>query len=141
MPLPGPIAAVANQAGIKVRSFGQSIAIYAVLGLLGLIGCGFLIAAGFIWLAAVTDPLIASLILGVLFLGVASIVGAVMIRRQKRIQKLRRQKAANTALLASSISMADAGLRVVSRMKGPFFWPAAATLLATWYFTKGRNGD
>lgn len=142
MPLPAPIAAVTQQAGLAARSAGQTVAIYAALGLAALTGTGFLLAAAFIWLAALTNPLIAALIIGGVLLAISGIWAGALAYRAREKRRTRRTTAANTALLASSISIADAGLRIVSRARGPMFWPAAATLLATWYLTRpGRSGD
>lgn len=141
MALPAPISSLAHQASRVVHSAGRTAAIYAALALVGLIGAGFLVAAAFIWLASLTDPLIASLILAGLFLATAGIWLAILMARQERIKQERRSSAANTALLASSISIADAGLRIVSRAKGPMFLPAAATLFAAWYLTRGSGRD
>lgn len=141
MALPAPISSLAAQAGRVVQSAGRTAAIYGALALVALIGAGFLVAAAFIWLASVTDALIASLILAGVFLAVAGIWLAVLMARQERIKQERRSAAANTALLASGISIADAGLRILSRAKGPMFLPAAATLFAAWYIARGNGRD
>lgn len=141
MALPAPISSLAHQAGRVAQSAGTTVAIYVAIALVALVGTGFLVAAAFIWLAVQTDPLIASLILAGVFLGIAGICLGVLRAKQERAKLERRQSAANTALMASSISIADAGLRIVSRAKGPMFWPAAATLFAAWYLTRNKNGD
>ncbi|WP_116653989.1 hypothetical protein [Pelagibacterium sediminicola] len=141
MALPAPLSSLTHQAGRIVQSAGRTAAIYAALTLMGFIGAGFLIAAAFIWLAALTDPLIASLIMAALFLLVAAIWLAILMARHERIKLERRSSAANTALVASSISLADAGLRILSRARGPMFLPAAATLFAAWYISRGGDRD
>lgn len=141
MALPAPFSSLAHQAGRAARSAGRTAAVYAALGLLCLIGAGFLIAAGFIWISGLTDPLIASLILAALFFAAAGIWFAVLAMRQRRIKQERRTSAANTALIASSISLADAGIRILSRARGPMFLPAAATLFAAWYLSRGSSDD
>lgn len=141
MALPAPISSLAHQAGRVAQSAGKTAAVYAAIALAGLTGAGFLVAAAFIWLADQTDALIASLILAAFFLVVAGIWLAVLRARQERAKVERRSTAANTALIASSISLADAGLRIVSRARGPMFWPAAATLFAAWYLSRNGSQD
>lgn len=141
MPLPAPIAAVTQQAGLAARSAGQTAAIYTSLALAGLIGLGFLLAAAFIWLAAATNAMIAALIMGGTLLALSGVCASILFYRAREKRRLRRTTAANTALLASSISIADAGLRIASRAKGPMFWPAAATLLATWFLTRSGKSE
>lgn len=140
MGLPAPFSSLAHQASRVAHSAGRSAANYVALALLAIIGVGFLVAAAFIWLASLTDPLIASLILAGVFLATAGIWLAILMARQERIKQERRSSVANTALLASSLSIANVGLRMLSRARGPMFIPAAATLLAAWYFSRG-NGD
>lgn len=141
MALPAPLSSLTHQVGRVAQSAGRTAAIYAALVLVGLIGAGFLIAAAFIWIASLSDPLIASLILAAVFLVTAGIWLAALMARQERIKLERRSTAANTALIASSISLADAGLRIVSRARGPMFLPAAATLFAAWYLSRGDDHD
>lgn len=141
MALPAPLSSLAHQMGRVAQSAGRTAAIYAALALVGLVGAGFLIAAAFIWIAGLTDALIASLIMAALFLVTAGIWLAILMARQDRIRQERRSTAASTALVASSISLADAGLRIVSRARGPMFLPAAATLLAAWYFSRGGRDE
>ncbi|WP_196257821.1 hypothetical protein [Pelagibacterium limicola] len=141
MALPAPISTLTYQAGRVVRSAGRTAAVYAALVVLGLTGAGFLVAAAFIWLAATTNPLIASLIMAAVFLAAAAILWAIVAARKDRIKQERRVSTANTALIASSLTLADVGLRIVSRMKGPMFWPAAATLFGAWYLTRHKNRD
>lgn len=141
MALPAPISSLASQAGRVAQSAGRAVGVYVAVALVGLIGAGFLLAAAFIWLASLTSALTASLLLGGLFLLIAAIWLAVIMAQQKRARQERRASAANTAFLASSISIADAGLRILSRSKGPLFWPAAATLIATWYLTRGSGRE
>jgi heme/copper-type cytochrome/quinol oxidase subunit 3 len=141
MALPAPLSSLAWQAGRVAQSAGRTAAIYAAMALVGLTGAGFLVAAAFIWLASLTDALIASLILAAFFLAVAGIWLAILMTRRERVKQERRSSAANTALLASSLSIADAGLRIISRSKGPMFWPAAATLFAAWYITRSKERD
>jgi heme/copper-type cytochrome/quinol oxidase subunit 3 len=141
MALPAPFSSLAWQAGRVAQSAGRTAAIYAAMALVGLTGAGFLVAAAFIWLASLTDALIASLILAAFFLAVAGIWLAILMTRRERVKQERRSSAANTALLASSLSIADAGLRIISRSKGPMFWPAAATLIAAWYITRSKERD
>lgn len=138
MALPAPFAALVEQAGQSARSLGQVAAVYAALGLAALLGLGFLLAALFMWLAALTDVLVASLILGGVFVAAAGIGAAVMIHREKERRKRRKRTNVNAALLASGLSLADTGLRMVSRSRHPMFWPAAATLIAAWYLTSKR---
>jgi heme/copper-type cytochrome/quinol oxidase subunit 3 len=141
MALPAPFSSLANQASRVAQSAGRTAGVYVAIALVGMLGVGFLVAAAYIWLATLTDALIASLIMGGFFVAMAAIWLAVVMAKQKRIKEERRVTVANTAFLASSVSLADAGLRVLSRSKGPLFWPAAATLLATWYFTRGGGRD
>lgn len=141
MPLPAPFSSVANQASSAVRSVGTTIGLYIALALIGLVGVGFLLAACYIWLAALTDPLQAALIMGIGFVLIAGIWAAVIGNQARARQRRRREAAANTAAMASTLSLAGAGIKLLSRTRGPMFFPAAATLFAAWYFTRSRRDD
>ena len=85
MALSAPFTAVANRAGSAARSAGQTVALYIVIGLLGLTGLGFLLAALFIWIAANSDPLAAALLMGTGLLAVAGIALAIVIARGQKL--------------------------------------------------------
>lgn len=140
MALTAPFAAAADRAGSVARSMGQSVALYAAIGLMSLIGTGFLIAALYLWLAEATSPLAATLFIGVGFLVVAIITLAIVIAQANRKKEERRRAAADTALLATTASLASVGLRIASRAKGRMFWPAVAAIAAGWYFGR-QNHD
>src|SRR5690606_24474905 len=133
MALTAPFAAAASRAGTAVRSAGQSVAIYAAIGLVGLTGAGFLVAALYIWLAGETSPLAAAILIGTGFLAIAGIALAVTISQGKKKKREHQRTAANTALLASTVSLATAGLRIVSQAKSPLVWPAIAAIAVGWY--------
>ena len=139
MALTAPFAAVTGRATSAVRSMGQSVAAYAIISVIGLVGIGFLVAALYIWLAQETSPLGAALLMGAGFLAIAGIALAVVMARNARKKEERRRNAANTAMMASTVSLASTGLRLASRAKGPLFWPAVAAIAIGWYF--GRSGD
>lgn len=139
MSLGAPLAAVASRATNVARSAGISVALYAGVGLVACVGVGFLIAAAYMAIADATSPLIAALILGVAFLLVAGLVLAVVISRQRHKKTRARETAANTALIASSLSLATTGLRLVSGGRGRLLLPAIAAMAAAYYF--GRSGD
>ena len=143
MALTAPFAAAASRAGSVVRSAGQSAALYGAIGLVGLVGAGFLVAALYIWLAEATDTLVAALLIGAGFLAIAGIALAIAMAQGKRKKREHQSTAANTALLASTVSLATAGLRLASRAKGPLFWPAVAAIAAGWYLSTsgGDLGD
>lgn len=140
MALTAPFAAVTSRASSAIRSVGQSAVLYAVIGLLGLTGLGFLVAALYIWLAEATSTLAAAVLMGTGFLAIAAIVLAVAIARGKKEKREARHTAANTALLASSMSLATTGLRLASRAKGPLFWPALAAIAVGWYLGRPDHG-
>lgn len=139
MALTAPFAAVTGRATSAVRSMGQSVAAYAIISVIGLVGIGFLVAALYIWLAQETSPLGAALLMGAGFIAIAGIALAVVMARNARKKEERRRSAANTAMMASTVSLASTGLRLASRAKGPLFWPAVAAIAIGWYF--GRSGD
>lgn len=141
MALTAPFAAAASRAGSAVRSAGLTAAAYAIIGLIGLIGAGFLLAALFIWIAANTDPLVASLVLGFGFLAIAVIGLAIVMARAQTQKRHRRSQTANTAMMASTVSLATTGLRLASRVKGPLFWPAVAAIAAGWYLSSARDDE
>ncbi|AEQ52065.1 hypothetical protein [Pelagibacterium halotolerans] len=142
MALTAPFAAVTGRATSAVRSMGQSVAAYAIISLIGLMGLGFLVAALYIWLAQETSALGAALLMGAGFVAIAGIALAVVIARNNRKKEERRRNAANTAMMASTVSLASAGLRLASRAKGPLFWPAVAAIAIGWYFgTSGSDHD
>ncbi len=142
MALSAPFTAVANRAVSAARSAVQTVALYIVIGLLGLTGLGFLLAALFIWIAANSDPLAAALLMGTGLLAVAGIALAIVIARGQKQKKQRERQTANTALIASTVSLATTGLRIASRAKGPLFWPALAAIAVGWYFgTSGGSDD
>lgn len=138
MTLPAPISGLMAQAGDSVRTAGLGIAQYAALGLIGLVGAGFMLAAFYIWLAAMTNALIAALIVGGLLLAISGIWAAILIQRGKRARLEREAQVANAAVMASTLSLADAGLRIVGRMRGTMFLPAAATLAVAWFLGRRR---
>ena len=140
MALTAPFAAVADRAGSAVRSAGQSAALYGAIGLVGLTGAGFLVAALYIWLADATNTLAAAILMGAGFLAVAGIALAIVLAQARARKREHRRTAANTALLASTMSLATAGLRIASRAKGPLFWPAVAAIAAGWYLSSS-GGD
>lgn len=139
MALTAPFAAVVGRASAAVRSASQSIAIYAAIGLVGLIGAGFLVAALYIWLAAETNILAAAVLMGTGFLAIAGIALAIVIAQGRKRKREHRRAAADTALLASTVSLATTGLRIASRVKGPLFWPAVAALAVGWLL--GNSGE
>lgn len=139
MALPPPLAAVATEATHRARSVGQLAAAYAVLALIGLTGAGFLMAALYIWLASVTDPLIAALAIGGALLLISAIWAGFLVARNRERMRHRQQLSINTALMASGMSLADSGLRIISRSKTPLFWPAVATVAAAWYLSRRRS--
>ncbi|WP_421951433.1 hypothetical protein [Pelagibacterium sp.] len=141
MALTAPFAAVTGRATSAVRSVGQSVAAYAIIGLVGLVGLGFLVAALYIWLAQETTPLGAALLMGAGFVAIAGIALAIVIARNSRKKEERRRSAANTAMMASTVSLASAGLRIASRAKGPLFWPAVAAIALGWYFGTSGGDD
>ncbi|MAN75809.1 phage holin family protein [Pelagibacterium flavum] len=142
MALTAPFAAVTGRVSSTARSMGQSVAVYAVIALIGLVGIGFLISALYIWLAQETSPLGAALLMGAGFIAIAGISLAIVVARNNRKKEERRRDAANTAMMASTVSLASAGLRIASRAKGPLFWPAVAAIAIGWYFgTSGGDHD
>lgn len=141
MALTAPLAAVATRASTAARSAGRSIAIYGAIGLVGLVGAGFLVAALYIWLAEATNMLAAAVLMGTGFLAVAGIALAIAIARGKKKKRENQRATANTALLASTVSLAATGLRIASRAKGPLFWPAVAAIVAGWYLGTSGGGE
>lgn len=139
MALTSPFSAVTSRASSAVQNAGRTASVYLAIGLLGIIGAGFLIAALYIWLAANTDPLAASLLMGTGFLAVAGIVLAVVIAGANSRKRERERSAADAAVMASTVSLAATGLKLASRMKGPLLIPALAAIAAGWYF--GRSND
>lgn len=140
MALTAPFAAAANRASSAVRSAGQSAAIYGAIALVGLTGAGFLVAALYIWLAEVTSTLGAAVLLGTGFLAIAGIALAIAIGQGKKKKRENQRAAANTALLASTVSLATTAIRVVSKVRGPLLLPALAALAAGWYLSS-TGGD
>ena len=114
MALTAPFAAVTGRVSSTARSMGQSVAVYAVIALIGLVGIGFLISALYIWLAQETSPLGAALLMGAGFIAIAGISLAIVVARNNRKKEERRRDAANTAMMASTVSLASAGLRIAS---------------------------
>lgn len=141
MPLPAPVAAVAHRATNAAKSAGQSVALYALLGIIGLVGIGFLLAALYIWLAALTDPLIAALIIGGSFLGVSVIWALILVYRGREAKRRRREALASTAMMASSLSFANTGLRLLTGARRSSLLPAAVTLLVAWFVLRPRDED
>ncbi|WMT85873.1 hypothetical protein NO932_13175 [Pelagibacterium sp. 26DY04] len=141
MALTAPFAAAANRASTAVRSVGQSVVLYAAIVLVGLTGAGFLVAALYIWLAQVTSTLAAALLMGAGFLAIAGIALAIAIGRGRKKKRENQRAAANTALLASSVSLATTAIRIVSRVRGPLLLPAIAALAAGWYLSTTGHDD
>jgi|TARA_A100001391_G_scaffold187912_1_gene158176 uncharacterized membrane protein (UPF0136 family) len=142
MALTAPFTAVTDRATSAVRSMGMSVAVYAIIGLIGLVGLGFLIAALYICLAQETGPLEAALIMGAGFLVLAGISLGIVIARHKHKKEQKRRNSANTAMMASTVSLASTGLRIASRARGRLFWPAVAAIALGWYFgTSGGDDD
>ncbi|WP_164730413.1 phage holin family protein [Pelagibacterium montanilacus] len=139
--MPAPVSALANQASQKARSVGQVVGLYAALVLVGLTGAGFLVAAAYIWLASVSDPLIAALIFGGTLLLIAAILAGVLMSRAKQKQRERRQSSVNTAMLASSLSLTGTVVRILSRSKGSKLLPAAAMIATAWFMFGRGSGD
>lgn len=141
MSLIAPVSAITNRFGAAVHSAGQSALIYVLVAVMGIIGAGFLVAALYIWLASVTDVLAAALILGTGFLAVAGIALATVIARSNRRKRQRRRSAADSAMMASTLSLASTGLRIASRARGGLLWPALAAIAAGWYLSQSGGGD
>lgn len=141
MALTAPFAAAANRASTAVRSVGQSVVLYAAIALVGLTGAGFLVAALYIWLAEATSTLAAALLMGAGFLAIAGIALAIAIGRGRKKKRENQRAAANTALLASSVSLATTAIRIVSRVRGPLLLPAIAALAAGWYLSTTGHDD
>ncbi len=141
MALAAPFSAAASRVSSAFRSAGLQIAAYCVIGLIGLMGLGFLVAALFIWLASVTDPLAASLLMGFGFVGLSIIILATVMWRGRRKKRKRQKATANTALIASTMSLATTGLRIASRSRSPIFWPAIAAVAAGWYMSRSGDSD
>lgn len=139
MSLTAPFAVATNRVRASVQAAGQSVLVYALIGVLALLGAGFLIAALYIWLASVTDVLAAALLMGTGFLAIAGIWLAIVMSQANRRRQERRRTAADSAVLASTLSLASAGLRLASRSRGSLVWTALAAIAAGWYF--GRSGD
>lgn len=140
MALIAPFAAVTGRASSAVRSAGQTVVAYVLIGLLGLVGTAFLLAALFIWLAAATDPLAASLILGTAMLAIAGITLAVISAGASRRKRERRRSSTDAAMMASTLSLATTGLKLASRVRGPLLIPALAAIAAGWYLSRS-GGD
>lgn len=136
-----PFSALTNRVNATIRSAGQSAMVYLTVAVMGLIGAGFLIAALYIWLASITDGLAAAILLGIGFIAVAGIVLAIVVSQANRRKRERRRAAADSAVLASTLSLASTGLRLASRARGPFFWPAVAVIAAGWYFSRGGDDE
>src|SRR5690606_11038636 len=119
MMLLSPFTGPASSASSAAKSAGQSVGLYAAAGLIGLTGTGFLLAAGYIWLADELSPLAAALTIGIILLLVAAIIVGSLAIRTKQAQKRKRAAAADTAAMASTLSLANIGLRLISRAKGP----------------------
>lgn len=139
MALPAPLAAVAGQVTSSARSVGQLAMLYVLIGLLALVGAGFLVAALYIAIASATDPLIAALVVGAGFIALAGIILAVVIAKAEKRKEEQRRAAANAAMMASTMTLANTGLRLASRATGPMFWPALGIVAAGIYFSRRRS--
>ena len=85
------------------RAFHRTAVLFITFTI-GLVGSGFLVSALWMWIAAESKPLIASLIVGGLFLVMASLVylfGAVLVRQEPRQPAL-----ADPAAVSAKIQMA-----------------------------------
>lgn len=141
MALMTPFSAITSRANSLAQSAGRTVGAYATIGILGLLGAGFLVAALYIWLAANTDPLAASLLMGTGFLAIAGISLAIVAANANRKERERKQSAADAAVMASTVSLAATGLKLASRVKGPLLIPALAAIAAGWYFGRSSGED
>lgn len=140
MALPAPFALVARQGRLAVRAVGQSVLAYVAILVLAITGTGFLLGAAYLWLARLSDPVLAALIMGAILLGIALIWVTVLLIRARQRRRRNRTAAVNTAMMASSLSLANTGLQILSRSKRSIVVPAVA-LAAAWFFLRPGGGD
>jgi len=134
-----PFSAFSQRISDTISGLGYTAASYAVIAILAAVGIGFLIAAAFMLVADALDPLAATAIFGAVFLIVAGIWAAILAARAREQQRRRREAAASTAAVATSVTLANTGLRLLSSGGSKSILPLAAVALAAWFFL--REGD
>lgn len=138
MPLPAPLSSVANSASNAAKNLGVTAAQYVGASIFAVIGVGFLVAGLYIWLATITSSMVAAIIIGAIFIVIGLLWFAILFRKAEIAREQKRKDTANAAMMATSLSLVDTGLRIASRAKGKYFLPAAAAIIGTWLFTKDK---
>ncbi len=124
------------------RARGAAIA-YALAGLAGLCGIGFLIGASYIWAAARYGPLEAALGFGVGFLVLSGLI-LLIFRLSAESRVVRRARRRNADMTALGVTAALATLPVLLRSKGglgAILGPAAALVAYAIYRENVKPGD
>ncbi|KQZ33397.1 hypothetical protein ASD50_01020 [Mesorhizobium sp. Root552] len=124
------------------RARGAAIA-YALAGLAALCGVGFLVGAGYIWVAARYGFLEAALGFGIGFLVLSGLI-LLIFRVSAESRVVRRARKRNADLTAVGVTAALAALPVLLRSKGGLgavLGPAAALVAYAIYRENTKHGD
>jgi len=128
----------------------SQVAVWAAIAIVaGVVAAVFLLVTAFIWLSERYDPLLAGLILGGVFVAVASIAAVIaIVARQRNIERAQRQLAAQRAAATGLLDpkMLSVGMQIGQAIG----WRRLASLaavaiiaggLAREWFGHNRQGD
>lgn len=134
---------LAGLVGLEVEGLGQRIkglaVVYAVILVFGAIGVGFLIAAGYIALAASVGPLYASLIMAGGFLAIAliTLIGFSMAEAGRKRRLVEKRRASDSGAFLTTAALTALPLLARSPLVVKLGLPAAA--IAAMTLLKDRN--
>lgn len=134
---------LAGLVGLEVEGLGQRIkglaVVYAVILVFGAIGVGFLIAAGYIALAASVGPLYASLIMAGGFLAIAliTLIGFSMAEAGRKRRLVEKRRASDSGAFLTTAALTALPLLARSPLVVKLGLPAAA--IAAMALLKDRN--
>jgi len=131
-----PFSAFSQRISDTINGLGYAVAGYAAIAILCAAGIGFVAAAVFMLVAEALGPIAAAAIFGFVFLLAAAIWAAVLAARARAEKRRRREAAASTATVATSVTLANTALRLVSRGGGRSILPLAAVALVGWFLLR-----
>jgi hypothetical protein len=133
----GLLMPLAGLLGVEVEGFSQRVKglaiVYALILVCGVIGCGFLITAGYIALSSAVGALTASLILAgsFLVLALAVYIGLAISESRRRKRLAERRRSSDTGAFLTTAALTALPLLARSPMLLKLGIPAAAlTVLA-----------
>ena len=123
-----PLAALVGFEAERVASRAKSTAVtYGLMAAFGLVGIGFLVGAGYIALAAATSPLVASLIMGGVFilLALAVYLGIQIGEDRRKREAVERKHSNDTSAFVTTAALTALPALAKSPMMLRFGIPAA----------------